>query len=205
MNKYRGPILISLSPNAQKDDLLLAFKLLFKSPKNTCLELEKKFKEYLGIKHAFTFNRCRTAFLAILKSLNIEKGDVLLQAFTCNAVVNPIIKIGLKPVFVDIDEETLNIDIFDLEKKISDQSKIVLIQHTFGLPANMDKIMEICQKHNLILIEDCAHSLGAAYKEKKLGTFGTAAFFSFGRDKVISSVFGGLAATNNEELARKIG
>ena len=205
INKYRGPILISLSPNTQKDDLLLAFKLLFKSPKNTCLELEKKFKEYLEIKHAFTFNSGRTAFLAILKGLNIEKGEVMLQAFTCNAVVNPIIKARLKPVFVDIDKETLNMDIFDLEKKISDQSKIVLVQHTFGLPADLERIQSICQKHNLILIEDCAHSLGAEYNGKKLGIFGKAAFFSFGRDKVISSVFGGLAATNDENLARKIG
>jgi len=199
-------ILTSLSPNTEKDDIVLALKLIFQPWcwKNPTLELEKKFQEYLNTKYAFAFNSGRTAFLAILKSLNIKKGEVLLQAFTCNAVVNPIIKAKLKPVFVDINEDTLNIDTFDLEKKISDQSKIILVQHTFGMPADMNKIMEICQKYNLILIEDCAHSLGAEYNGKKLGIFGKAALFSFGRDKVISSVFGGMAITNNEEMAKKI-
>ena len=214
--QYNKPIFTSLSPNTQKDDIILALKLIFQPWKwkkvEPVLILEKKFREYLNIKHAFAFNSGRSAFTAILNALEMDAfaeatvgKEILLQAFTCNATVNPIIKTGLKPVFVDIDKETLNIDIFDLEKKISDQSKIVLVQHTFGMPANMDRVMGICQKHNLILIEDCAHSLGATYNEKKLGTFGTAAFFSFGRDKVISSVFGGMATTNDEDLARKIG
>ena len=79
-----------------------------------------------------------------------------------------------------------------------------MVQHTFGLSADMDKILEICQEHNLTLIEDCAHSLGATYKGKKTGTFGKVAFFSFSRDKIISSVYGGMAATDDEKLALKI-
>lgn len=214
------PIFISLSSNTEKDDIVLTLKFLLQpwrwkrfganqridQRESAVKILENAFKNYLGIKHAFAFNSGRTAFLAILNALKLERGrEVLLQAFTCNAVVNPILTAGLKPIFVDIDEKTLNIDIFDLEKKISDQSKIVLVQHTFGQPADLEKILAICQKHNLILIEDCAHSLGASYNNQKLGVFGKAAFFSFGRDKVISSVFGGMAATNDEELARKIG
>jgi dTDP-4-amino-4,6-dideoxygalactose transaminase len=95
----------------------------------------------------------------------------------------------------------------DLEQKIISATKpaIVVVQHTFGLAADLDKINEVCQKHNLILLEDCAHCLGASFQNKKLGSFGKAAFFSFGRDKVISSVFGGLAVTNDDELAKKIG
>ena len=79
-----------------------------------------------------------------------------------------------------------------------------MVQHTFGQPSEMDEILEICRQHNLILIEDCAHSLGAEYKNRKVGTFGKAAFFSFSRDKVISSVYGGMAVTNDENLAKKI-
>jgi dTDP-4-amino-4,6-dideoxygalactose transaminase len=203
------PIFISLSPNVEKDDIWLALKLTihaWKWKKGRAIKLlEEKFKEYLGIKYAFSFNSGRSAFLAILKSLGLEKGDeVLLQAFTCNAAVNPIIASGLIPVFVDIEKETLNIDPKDLERKISDKSRVVLVQHTFGLPSKLDEILKICQEYNLVLIEDCAHSLGATYNNKKIGTFGRAAFFSFGRDKIISSVYGGMAITDDSILGEKL-
>lgn len=203
------PIFISLSPNTENDDVRLSLKLLLKPWQwrkgKTEKLLEEKFKQYLGVKYAFSFNSGRSAWLAILKSLNLKKEDeVLLQAFTCNAAVNPILALGLKPVYVDIEKETLNIDPKDLERKISSKSRIVLVQHTFGLPAKLDEILEICKRYNLILIEDCAHSLGATYKQKKIGTFGKAAFFSFGRDKVISSVYGGMAVTNDFDIAQKL-
>ncbi|MBU3964607.1 aminotransferase class I/II-fold pyridoxal phosphate-dependent enzyme [Patescibacteria group bacterium] len=168
-------------------------------------KLEEKFRNYLAVNNAFSFNSGRSAFMAILKSLELEKGsEILVQAFTCNAAVNPIIWSGLKPAFVDIQKESLNIDPADLERKITSNSKAVLVQHTFGFPAKIDKILEICEKHNLILIEDCAHSLGAEYRNRKVGTFGKAAFFSFGRDKVISSIYGGMAISNDPVLAEKI-
>ena len=219
------PISISLSPNTEPDDTKLAFKLLFqpwKWKKGENIELlEKQFKKYLGVKYTFFFNSGRSALMAILNSLGLEKveedksssspfadaretAEVLLQAFTCNAAVNPIIWSGFKPIFVDCNEKTFNIDIEDLKRKITPKSKVVMVQHTFGLPADIDEILEICQQNNLILIEDCAHSLGAVYKGKKVGTFGKAAFFSFSRDKVISSVYGGIAVTNDEFLAEKL-
>jgi len=208
-NCQQKPIFISLSPNIESDDIRLVLKLIvqpWKWKKGKAIKLlEEKFKEYLGVKYAFSFNSGRSAFLAILKSLDLNKGDeILIQAFTCNAAVNPILGLELKPVFVDIEEKTLNIDPKDLERKLTPKSKAVLVQHTFGLPSNLDEISGICQKYNLVLIEDCAHSLGASYKDKKIGTFGKAAFFSFGRDKIISSVYGGMAVTNDPVLAKKI-
>jgi len=187
----------------------LAFRLLFQSwqwRRGRAPELlEQAFAKRLGAKHAFAFNSGRSAFLAILEGLGLQKGDeVLLQAFTCNAVPNPVMWAGLKPVYVDCSEDDFNIDIADLERKITPKSRVVVVQHTFGMPADIDSVLEICKKHNLILIEDCAHALGAKYKGRETGTFGKAAFFSFSRDKVISSVYGGMATTNNEELAQKI-
>ncbi|MFH1233925.1 MAG: aminotransferase class I/II-fold pyridoxal phosphate-dependent enzyme [Patescibacteria group bacterium] len=210
--QYLKPISISLSPNTERDDVFLALKLLFqpwewkeKNQKSKIKILEKEFKKYFDIKHAFSFNSGRSALMAILDSLGLNSDDeILLQAFTCNAVVNPILWSNLKPIFVDCDEKTFNIDNEDLKKKITSQSKVVIVQHTFGLPADMDEILDICQKNNLILIEDCAHSLGAEYKGKKVGLFGKVAFFSFSRDKIISSVYGGMAITNDDELAEKI-
>jgi len=218
------PISISLSPNTEKDDVLLAFKLLFrpwlwkiaKNEKNSVSKnptivsfsdsyFEEEFKKYLGVKYTISFNSGRSSLMAILNSLGLEKNDeILLQAFTCNAAANPIIWSGLKPIFVDCNEKTFNIDVDDLQKKISSRSRTIIVQHTFGLSADMDEIMNICQEHNLILIEDCAHSLGADFQGKKVGTFGKAAFFSFSRDKVISSVYGGMVATNDDNLAGKI-
>ncbi len=227
------PISISLSPNAQKDDVFLAWKMLFwpwewlgvnqftpldklsngaSQRKSASITLEDEFKEYLGIKYAYSFNSGRSALMAILSALGIGEGDeVLIQAFTCNAVPNPILWSGVKPVYVDIDG-SLNIDPDDLEKKITPKSKAIIVQHTFGIPAQMDKILTIAECYNLKVIEDCAHSLGAEYKKvglpaeasAKAGTFGDIAFFSFGRDKIISSVYGGMVATNNPNLAEKI-
>jgi perosamine synthetase len=204
------PISISLSPNAEEDDVFLAFKLLFqpwrwKKNDKQSLAAEEEFKKYLGVKHLIFFNSGRSALMGILNSLGLrEDGEVLLQAFTCNAAANPILWSGLKPVYVDCGEKTFNIDIEDLKKKITPKSRVIIVQHTFGLPAEMDEISEICRRHDLILIEDCAHSLGAKYKGKLAGTFGQAAFFSFSRDKIISSVYGGLAAINDDELAGKL-
>lgn len=205
------PISISLSPNVQKDDILISLKLIFQPWRwrsrsvNWINSLENIFKDYLGVKYAFSFNSGRSALLAILSSLQLKEGDeVLLQAFTCNAVVNPVIWSGLKPVYVDCDKKTFNIDIIDLKKKITSKSKVLIVQHTFGLPENLKEILKICQEKKLILIEDCAHSLGAKFEGKKVGTFGKVSFFSFSRDKVISCVYGGMAATNDEIVAKKL-
>ena len=204
------PISISLSPNTEKDDVQLAFKLIFKPSlwkKGKAIEqLEDEFKKYLGVKHAISFNSGRSAFLAILRGLQLEVNkEVLLQAFTCNAASNPIIWAGLKPIYEDVSENDFNIDIKNLKRKLTAQSRALVVQHTFGLPVNLDEVLQFCKENNLLLIEDCAHSLGASYKGKKVGTFGKAAFFSFSRDKVISSVYGGMVVTDDDELAKKIG
>ena len=198
------PISISLSPNTEKDDVFLAFKLLFQPWKwkkgEVTKELEEQFKNYFNVKYAFSFNSARSCLMAILKDC---QGSFLTQAFTCNAASNPAKWFGLNPVYVDAGND-FNIDLEDLKKKITPNSKFLMVQHTFGIPANMEEITKIAEQNNLILIEDCAHSLGAEYKGKKIGTFGKAAFFSFSRDKIISCVYGGVVITNDDQLAEKI-
>jgi len=116
------------------------------------------------------------------------------------AVPNSVIWAGGKPVYVDIGND-LNMSPENMVKKISPKSRAIIIQHTFGLPADIDQIIAIAKEHKLAVIEDCAHSLGANHGNKPTGTFGDISIFSFGRDKVISSVFGGMAVTNNKDLA----
>ena len=202
-------VFTSLSPNLEKDDTVRARKALF-SPwtwqKGKAIQrFEQEFKDYLKVKNVTSFESGRTALYTILQALNIQKGDeVLLQAYTCVAVPEPVLWVGATPIYVDCEPERYTLSISKLEKKITPQSKALIIQHTFGNPARMNELLKIAKKHNLFVIEDCAHALGTNYFKKKVGTFGDASFFSFGRDKAISSVFGGMAVAKNKELQEKI-
>ena len=212
MFKIFQPIAAAFAPNYTLRDVLIAVKYLLFPWNWTKLQkgkyrrkIERKFCEFLDCRWAIGFDSGRSGLYAILKCLEIGKKDeVILQAFTTVALPNVIMLCGAKPVFVDIKKDTYNINLEKTEEKITDKTKAIIVQHTFGNPAEMDKIAEITKKHNLYLIEDCAHSLGSEYQGKKTGTFGDAAFFSFGRDKVISSVSGGMVITNNSELGKKI-
>jgi len=198
---FDKPIAISLAPNQDKDDLIQTIKIILKPQfwikGDSVKKIEDWFKEYFHVNTAVSFNSGRSALYAILKSLNIGYGDeVIVQAFSCVAVANSVIWSGAKPVYVDSDQN-LNISTNLLEQHITPNTKAIIVQHTFGIPADIILIKKIAHKYNLILIEDCAHSLGATFQDRKIGTFGDFTFFSFGRDKVISSVFGGLAIVNN--------
>lgn len=197
---------ISLSPNLQKDDILTVLRRVFFvwewSKDKNLKELKKEFSEYFSSKNIYFLNSGRSALYVFLKSLRLKETDeIIMQSFTCNAVANPIMWAGAKPVYVDIDE-TFNIDTKSLQKNINKNTKAVIIQNTFGIPAQIDKIVEIARKNNILVIEDCAHALGATYKKQKVGTFGDIAFFSFGKDKIISSVYGGALMINNNSLKR---
>ncbi|MBI2463729.1 aminotransferase class I/II-fold pyridoxal phosphate-dependent enzyme [Candidatus Peregrinibacteria bacterium] len=209
-------IFTSLSPNIERDDFVMALKLFltpwrWKHGKHAEL-LEKAFADFFQVQTAVSFNSGRSSLLALLKIFDVQKNDeILLQAFTCSAVPAPIIWAGAKPVFVDVDPSTFTLSVHDLEKKITQRSKGIIAQHTFGISADMERILIIAKKHGLFVIEDCAHAIGNVYAGngnerdgKKLGTLGDAGFFSFGRDKVISSVYGGMAITNNPALGEKL-
>lgn len=202
------PIAISLSPNTRAKDILLAVKLFFSPWKffhgNGVKLLEQWFRQFFSVSHAISFSSGRAAEYAILKALDIGEGDeVLLQAYTCVVVPNAIIWTGAMPVYVDCTD-LYTIDCADLESKITKKTKAILVQHTFGIPAEMGKILEIAKKYKLRVIEDCAHTIGGTYNKKRLGQFADAAFFSFGRDKAFSSVFGGMAITNIEAVGKKL-
>lgn len=199
-------IAIGLSPNTESDDFFCAIKILFqpwKWKKGSALNgVEDWFKKYLNTRKVYTFDSGRSALFFILKSFGINTGaEILTQAFTCVAIPNAIIKSGAVPIYVDIDE-TGNIDPKLISQKINSKTKAIIIQHTFGIPADIEEIKKIAKDNKLILIEDCAHALGVGIGKGNLGQFGDASFFSFGRDKVLSSVFGGLAVINNVNLIK---
>ncbi|MCK9578309.1 aminotransferase class I/II-fold pyridoxal phosphate-dependent enzyme [bacterium] len=198
----------SLSPNTEKDDVFFAIISLLKFWKWQkglgSTKLEDYFRLHFGFENCYSFNSGRSCLLAIFDAINLSEGDeVIVQAYTCNAVINPILKRRATPVYVDIKSD-LNIDAQKIEQKITEKTKVVIAQHTFGLPCDLDRIKEICSRKNIILIEDCAHALGAKYDGKYCGTFGDFAFFSFGRDKVVSSVYGGMLIVNNNSYIKRI-
>jgi dTDP-4-amino-4,6-dideoxygalactose transaminase len=200
-------IAISLSPNTQKDDVVLAIKQLIKPVSwydfAKTEKLESEFSSYFGKRYkALAVNSGRSALYLVLKGLGITYGDeVIVQALTCVAVPNSIIWNGAKPVYVDVGGD-FNIDPKDLDKKITSNTRAIIVQNSFGIPANYDAIKKIIhkKKRKIIIVEDCALSLGAKYKGKKVGTIGDISFFSFGRDKVISSVFGGMILCKNKKI-----
>lgn len=166
---------------------------------------EQKFARYIGVKYAISVPSGRWGLYYILKSLNLKKGDeVILPAFTYFAVPAAIVKLGLKPVFVDIKPENLNINVKNIKENITDRTKVIIPTHLCGFACEIEEITVLAQKHNIIVIEDCAQSLGAEYKDKKLGSWGTAAYFTFGITKNFTTLEGGMLTTSNTELANRI-
>jgi len=202
---------IALSPNNTWRDTLAAAELLF-LPWNwfswkkgrAVSRLEDLFRDRLGAKMTAAVGSGREALLLILKSLAPQSGEeVLVQSFTCMVVINSIIWNGLKPVYVDIDRH-FNLDLTDLQKKISPRTRAVIIQHTFGIAGRVAELKKICRERGLVLIEDCAHALGASANGQMLGSQGDFSFFSLGRSKVISCVNGGILAVNNEKYIEPV-
>ena len=202
-------IAISLSPNTTSQDTLLALKLICSPGKwqtgERIEELERQVAAYIGTDYAFSLDSGRSSLYLTLKAMGIGPGDeVLLQAYTCVAVPNAVVWCGATPRYVDIDPVTLNMDPEDLQAKISSKPRAIIVQHTFGRPAPMDEICSIARQRGVRVIEDCAHAIGATYQSKRVGCFGDAAIFSFGRDKVISSVSGGMVVINDPALAMNL-
>ena len=128
----------------------------------------------------FLFWKGRVGLYAILKALDIGPGDeVILPAFTCVVVANAVIYRGATPVYAEIDPKTYNIDPARIEERITEKTKVILAQNTFGLSADLDAIFDVAQAHDLFVIEDCAHGFGGTYKGRLNGTVADAAFFSW--------------------------
>jgi len=169
-------------------------------PKNE--ELEKEFAKYLGVKHAVSFNSCTSALQVAIQASGL-KGEIIVPSFTFVASANAIINAGCKPVFVDIEYDSCNIDPTKIEDKVTAKTEGIMPVHFAGQSCKMEEIMEIAEKHNLVVIEDSAEAIGAEYKGKKTGTFGIGCF-SFWATKNMTTGEGGMLTTNDDELAEKV-
>lgn len=166
-------------------------------------EFENEFKKYIGSKYALGVSSGSAALKVAIESLNLPKGkEIITQCFTFVATVEAIEEAGFKPVLCEIDK-TLNIDINDLERKITKDTVAILPVHMMGSSARIEEIIKIAKEKNLKVVEDNCQSTGASYKGKKLGTFGDLGCFSFDYVKVMTTGEGGMVVTDNEELYKQ--
>lgn len=198
-------VFIGAIPNNTEEDVRLAKDILNGTirTKNARRNLERKFQDMFPKKDVFLFNRGREAMHFLFQSIPLQKDDeVILQGFTCIAVVAPILWSKAKPVFVDMKRETFNINLEKLKEVITPKTKVIVIQHTFGNLVNMEEVRKIIDEENkereknrkILLLEDCAHLFDSTNKD--LGKYSDAFFFSFAQDKAISCTQGALLVMN---------
>ncbi len=169
-------------------------------------EFEDNFATFIGTKYASGVSNATAALdLAAIISGIKEGEEVIIPAHTFTASALPFLRRKAKIIFCDIDPETLVMDIDDVASKITSQTRAIVAVHLYGLPAEMDKIMELARKHDLFVIEDCAQSPGAEYKGQKVGTFGHCGCFSFHGQKNITTLGeGGMLTLNDDSLYEQV-
>jgi len=164
-------------------------------------QFEESFADTFNVKHAIAVSSGTTALHIALLANGVKPGDeVITTPFTFAATVNAILYVGAKPVFVDIDEETFNMDLAQVEERITPSTKAILPVHLYGYMCDMDRLQDIAEKHGLKIIEDACQAVGATYKDKFAGSFGTGAY-SFYATKNLMSGEGGMITTNDDEVA----
>tara|TARA_B100001093_G_C26835573_1_gene1018174 strand:- start:1218 stop:2381 length:1164 start_codon:yes stop_codon:yes gene_type:complete len=164
-------------------------------------KFEKNFSLYKNTKYSLAVNSCTSALFLSLKIIGVKKGDeVITTPLTFCSTINSIIHTGAKPVLVDINKETLNIDHNKIIQKITKKTKAIIPVHFAGLSCEMDKILDISKKYKIHIIEDCAHAIESKFKNKHVGTFGTTGCFSFYANKNITTGDGGMIITNQKKI-----
>ncbi|MEW6295027.1 MAG: DegT/DnrJ/EryC1/StrS family aminotransferase [Candidatus Diapherotrites archaeon] len=168
-------------------------------------EFEGKFSRYIGAKYAVSIPSGKMALYLSIKALKLERGsEIIVPAFTVPEVVSMVLCAGLKPVFIDIEKDSFNIDPQKIEEKITKKTSAILLTHLYGEPADIKEIQKIAVRHKLKIIEDCAQACGAEYNGIKAGNFGDASYFSFGLVKNLNTLGGGMVLSNNKKLIEDI-
>ncbi len=169
------------------------------------LEFEDQFSKLVGRGSSSSFASGRMAFYALMECLNITKGDeVILTAFTCSVMVNAIMKRGATPVFSDVDSKTFGSSSLAIQKVITRKTKLIVAQHSFGIPCDIEPIIQLAKEHGIYVVEDCALSLNSSINGVKVGNWGDAAIFSFDHSKPLNTIIGGILYTRDTEIHEKV-
>jgi len=166
-------------------------------------KFEQEFAQACGAKYGVSCTSGTAALHLALATLGVGRGDeVIIPTFTMIATANAVTYTGAKPVLVDSEPNTWNINVKKIEEKITHRTKVIMPVHTYGHPADMDKILDIAKKYNLYVVEDAAEAHGSEYQGRKIGSMGDIACFSFYANKIITTGEGGMLTTDNEEMAK---
>lgn len=203
---YKYPVYQPSLGKKERENVLECLDSTWISSKGKFInKFENSFSEFTGIKHAATVSNGTVAIHVALLALGIgENDEVIVPSFTYIASVNAIKYTGAKPIFIDSDIKTWQIDPTKIEEKITNKTKAIMAVHLYGLPCEMDKILSITNKYKLFVVEDCAEAFGSLYKGKHVGTFGDISTFSFFGNKTITTGEGGMVVTNNASLHEKV-
>ena len=196
----------SAEPNITEDDAKAAYNAIKEgrlSSGSYVKKFEQEFANYIGTKFAIAVNSATSGLQLSLASLGIYDGEVITTPFTYAATSNVIVHQNAKPVFVDVDKTTYNIDPDKIEKAITKKTRAIMPIHYGGQCSEMEEISEIAKKHDLFVIEDAAPAIGATHKQRRAGTFGIISAFSFFPDKNLTTGEGGMVVTSDPELADK--
>lgn len=165
---------------------------------------EEQMASYVGRKHGIAVSNGSAALDVAIKALNLKKGDeVIMPTFTIISPAQSLVNVGAIPVLVDSDATTWNMDVNQIEAKITSKTKAILVVHIYGLPVDMQPVLELCNKYNLWLIEDAAEMHGQTYNRQPCGSFGDISIFSFYPNKHITSGEGGMIMCNDDALAER--
>jgi dTDP-4-amino-4,6-dideoxygalactose transaminase len=199
------PIATTVFGKEEKDEILAAMDSGWITIGPRTKKFEEDLQNYLGVKHAIALTSGSTALHLAVAALGVKEGDeVIVPTFTFAATAHAVTHCGGKPVFVDVDKKTFNIDPKLIEQAITKKTKGIIPVHYSGQPVDLDAIHKIAKKYNLFVVEDAAHAIGTKYKGKMIGGLSDATCFSFHPVKNMTTGDGGAIATNNEELANKI-
>jgi len=168
-------------------------------------EFEEKFAAYIGMKYGIAVDNGTNALILAVRVLDLPSGsEVVMPTFTIISCALACIYNNLKPVLVDCEPDTWNMDVNQIEEKITNKTKAIMVVHIYGHPVDIDPVIEIAKKYNLYIIEDAAEAIGAKYKGGKCGSFGDVSCFSFYANKTIATGEGGMVLTNDGRLAEKL-
>src|SRR3989344_2343155 len=166
-------------------------------------EFEEKFAARFGVKHAITTSNGTASLHLSIAALNIGKGmEVILPAHTMMSSAAAIVYTGATPVLVDVERDSWNMDVSQIEKKINKRTKVIMPVHIYGHPVDMNFVIDLAKKYQLYIVEDAAESIGAKYKGKLTGTLGDIGCFSFYANKIITTGEGGMIVTSNDKIAK---
>jgi len=173
---------------------------------SSCTKIfESKFSKLVGSGDSVAFASGRMGFYVLMEVLGIGAGDeVILCGFICSVMPNAVLRIGAKPIYSDIDSTTFGSGVHAIEECLTSNTKLVVAQHSFGIPCDIDRILSLCKAKGIFLLEDCALALGSRLNDQNVGTFGDAAIFSTDHSKPINTISGGLIYSENSKITDKI-